>query len=54
MMTINNYTVRIYDGNYTSIYTTQDRTAEDAEKKIISYHQALGGKVVKTTTTQRG
>ena len=54
MMTINNYTVRIYDGNYTSIYTTQGRTTEEVEKKIIEYHQALGGKVVKTTTTQRG
>ena len=54
MMTINNYTVRIYDGNYTSIYTTQGRTTEEVEKKITEDHQALGGKVVKTTTTQRG
>ena len=49
-----NFADIFYDGNYTSIYTTQDRTAEDAEKKITDYHQALGGTVIKVTTTQRG
>ena len=50
----NKYTVRIFDGFETSIYTTTAHTALEAETKIANYHVALGGTVKKITITQRG
>ena len=47
------YTVRIFDGQYTTIYTTRSIDAESAESKIIKYHTAFGGQVEKVTTTEQ-
>lgn len=47
------YTVRIFDGTYTSVYTTEDIDLASAENKIVKYHLALGGKVINVTTTER-
>ena len=48
------YTVRIFDGQYTSIYNTEAIDATTAQAKIVSYHVALGGTVQKVTTTKVG
>ena len=49
------YVVRIFDGKNTTIYTTQALDHVQAENKIREYHFALGGDVIKITTTeQRG
>jgi len=54
-MTEKKFVVRIFDGTHTSIYTTRDTNIFSAENKIVRYHTALGGSVVKVTTTeQRG
>lgn len=50
---MNKYTVRVFDGQYTSIYTTEALNGLEAENKIASYHKALGGTVEKITATQR-
>ena len=50
---MNKYTVRVLDGKYTSIYTTEALNGLEAEHKIADYHTALGGTVVKVTATQR-
>lgn len=50
---MNKYTVRIFDGKYTTIYTTEDKDIFVAENKILRYHRALGGSVVKVTTTEQ-
>ena len=47
------YTVRIFDGTETWIYTTKDIDIRTAEKKILDYHTALGRDTVKVTTTQQ-
>ena len=47
------YTVRIFDGFETSIYTTKATDALRAETKIANYHTALGGIIKKITVTQR-
>ena len=49
----NKYTVRIFDGTETYIYTTKDTDIRKAENKILDYHTALGKTVVKITTTQQ-
>ena len=47
------FVVRIFDGTYTTFYTVKtEETADMAEYKIIGYHKALGGSVIKVTTTQ--
>ena len=51
-MTEKKYTVRIFDGKNTTIYTTTDLDIFRAENKIRRYHKALGGTVVKVTTTE--
>lgn len=48
------YTVRIFDGQHTSIYNTEAIDAATAQAKIVSYHIALGGTVQKATTTKVG
>lgn len=48
---MNKYTVRVFDGEYTSIYTTEAINGVDAEKKISDYHIALGGVVKKVSAT---
>ena len=54
-MTEKTFVVRIFDGENTTIYTTKDVDIFRAENKICKYHFALGGDVVKITTTeQRG
>ena len=50
---MNKYTVRIFDGEYTTIYTTEDTNIFSAENKILRYHRALGGSVIKVTTTEQ-
>lgn len=50
----NKYTVRIFDGQCTSIYNTEAIDAATAQAKIVSYHIALGGTVQKATTTKVG
>lgn len=47
------YTVNIFDGTYTTVYTTEDKDIFNAENKIIKYHTALGGTVVKVTTIEK-
>ena len=47
------YVVRIFDGTYTSVYTTQDLSEKSATEKICMYHKILGGTVVKVTTTEQ-
>ena len=54
-MTEKTYVIRIYDGENTTIYTTKNTNIYSAENAILRYHKALGGTVVKVTTTeQRG
>jgi len=54
-MTEKTFVIRIFDGTYTSIYTTKDTNIFSAENKTVRRHIALGGEVVKVTTTeQRG
>lgn len=49
------FVVKIFDGTNSTVYTTKDTNIFSAENKIIAYHTALGGTVVKVTTTeQRG
>lgn len=49
----NTFIVRIFDGTYTNFYTIKtEETAKMAEDKIIRYHKALGGSVIKVITTQ--
>ena len=49
------YVIRIFDGVNTTIYTIKDTDIYKAENKIRGYHFALGGDIVKITTTeQRG
>ena len=49
------FVIRIFDGTYTTVYTTKDTDIRNAEERIRGYHFALGGDVVKITTTeQRG
>ena len=49
----NKYTVRIFDGTETWIYTTKDTDIRRAENKILDYHTVLGRTTVKVTTTQQ-
>ena len=46
------FVVRIFDGENTTIYTTKGYSMFTEENKIVRYHIALGGKVVKITTTE--
>jgi hypothetical protein len=46
------YTVRIFDGQNTWLYTTEATDIFRAENKIIAYHSAFGRDVVKVTTTE--
>lgn len=46
------FVVRIFDGESTTVYTTRDVNIYSAENKILKYHRAFGGKVVKVETTQ--
>lgn len=46
------FTVRIFDGTNTTIYTTRGFSKSERENQIVKYHIALGGKVVKVTTTE--
>jgi hypothetical protein len=48
------FTVRIFDGTNTIIYSVKAEDAQRAEAKITRYHLALGGEIKKVTTTQRG
>ena len=49
------FVVRIFDGVNTTIYTTRSTNIFSAENCILRYHRALGGTVIKVTTTeQRG
>lgn len=50
---MNKYTVSIFDGNYTTVYTTEDSNIFSAENKIVKYHMALGGKVIKIHTVEK-
>lgn len=52
-MTERTFVVRIFDGENTTIYTTKGYSVFTEENKIVRYHMALGGKVVKVTTTER-
>ena len=47
------FTVRIFDGEYTSIYTTSAEDAQTAQDKIVVYHLAFGGKVKKVCVTEK-
>lgn len=49
----NTYVISIFDGTYTTVYTTKDVSIFSAENKIIKYHMALGGSVIKVTTSQQ-
>ena len=49
------FVVRIFDGKYTTFYNVIVENIFTAENKILRYHRALGGDVIKVTTTeQRG
>ena len=49
------FVVRIFDGENTTIYTRRDTNIFSAENTVLRYHRALGGTVIKVTTTeQRG
>lgn len=48
------YTIRIFDGKYTTIYTTEAINKNTAIAKITDYHIALGGIVEKVTATEIG
>ena len=49
------FVIRIFDGENTTIYTTKSTNIFSAENTILRYHRALGGTVIKITTTeQRG
>ena len=37
------YAVRIFDGEFTIIYTTEAKDTSSAENKIIKYHKAMVG-----------
>lgn len=37
------YAVRIFDGKFTIIYTTEANDVPSAENKIIKYHKAMVG-----------
>ena len=47
------FVVRIFDGNNTTVYTVKESNIFTAENKIVRYHHALGGSVVKVTTTEQ-
>lgn len=47
------FVVRIFDGEYTTFYTIKDTNIFSAENTILRYHRALGGTVVKVTTTEQ-
>ena len=49
----NTYVISIFDGIYTTVYTTKETNIFTAENKIIKYHTALGGSVVKVATTEQ-
>jgi len=49
----NRYSVNIFDGEYTRVYTTTATSKEIAEAKITNYHKAFGRKVVKVNTIKK-
>lgn len=46
------FAVRIFDGEYTRIYTVEEKDILSAQNKILKYHKAFGRKVVKVETTK--
>ena len=46
------YTVRIFDGQNTWLYTTEATDIFSAENRVIAYHTAFGRDIVKLTTTE--
>lgn len=49
------FVVKIFDGTYSTLYSINGYDMQACEKKIIDFHTATGGKIVKVTTTeQRG
>ena len=52
-MTEKTFVVKIFDGTYSTVYTTKAENIFTAENKIVRYHTALGGSVVKVTTTEQ-
>lgn len=46
------WAIRIFDGEYTSVYTTEALTADEAVYAVTRRHILLGGKVVKITVTK--
>ena len=46
------FTVRVFDGENTRVYTTEGTDIYTAENKVLKYHRAFGGKVIKVETTQ--
>lgn len=46
------YTVRIFDGQSTWIYTTQATDIYRAERKVLNYHTTLHRDAIKVTTTE--
>ena len=49
---VGTWAIRIFDGEYTSVYTTEALTADDAIYTVTRRHTLLGGKVVKVTATK--
>ena len=47
------FVIRIFDGENTTIYTTKNTNIFSAENNILRYHRALGGTVIKVTTTEQ-
>ena len=46
------YTIRIFDGTYTRVYTTEAKNMLQAEKKIMELHMHNGHDIIKMTTTE--